>query len=115
MHESEEASPPEGWAFGVKEVSTGCYRVTGIGPAGMSVERVGSDEEELLLAVIADAEELNRRRTLPLIEMGAGPEAAAGYSRDGLNLHGLPIREAALRSKYTGSAKLRPRCREALA
>jgi hypothetical protein len=54
-------TPPEGWAFAVKEVSAGCYRVTGIGPRGMSVERLGSDEEELLISVIADAEELNRR------------------------------------------------------
>jgi hypothetical protein len=55
------ATPPEGWAFAVKEVSAGYYRVTGVGPGGMSVERVGSDEEELLFAAIADAEELNRR------------------------------------------------------
>jgi hypothetical protein len=54
-------TPPEGWAFTVKEVRAGCYRVTGVGPGGISAERVGSDEEALLLEVIADAEELSRR------------------------------------------------------
>ena len=59
--EPQGSTPPEGWAFAVKELSAGCYRVTGVGPGGMSVERVGSDEEELLFAAIADAEELNSR------------------------------------------------------
>jgi hypothetical protein len=59
--EPQDATPPEGWASAVEEVSAGCYRVTGVGPGGMSVERVGSDEVELLFAAIADAEELNRR------------------------------------------------------
>ncbi|MBA4806746.1 hypothetical protein [Brevundimonas sp.] len=54
-------SPPEGWAFSVKEVSAGVYRVTGLGPGGISAERTGTDEEALLFEVIADAEELSRR------------------------------------------------------
>jgi len=58
--EDQGMTPPEGWHFSVKEMSAGCYRVTGVGPGGMSVERMGADEEELLLSAIADAEELNR-------------------------------------------------------
>jgi hypothetical protein len=45
----------------MKEVSAGVYRITGTGPGGVSAERTGSDEEELLVMVIADAEELNSR------------------------------------------------------
>jgi len=61
MEQSFPKSPPADWAFVVKEVSAGVYRVAGTGPDGISAERTDSDEEELLLEVIADAEELSSR------------------------------------------------------
>jgi hypothetical protein len=54
-------SLPEGWAFAVKEVSAGVYRIVGEGPRGLSVERTGTDEVVLLLQAIEDAEEISRR------------------------------------------------------
>ena len=53
-------SPPEGWAFSVTEVSAGVYRVTGEGPGGVSVERLGTDETALLLEAIEDAQSIVR-------------------------------------------------------
>ncbi|HEY8463770.1 MAG TPA: hypothetical protein VIM29_07095 [Bacillota bacterium] len=37
-----------GWNFTVDEVSAGVYKVIGKDPAGRSVERIGTDPDELI-------------------------------------------------------------------
>lgn len=50
-----------GWSFKMSEESNSHYCVRGAGPRGMSVERHGSDPEELDREARADARELNSR------------------------------------------------------
>jgi hypothetical protein len=45
--------------------SVGHYRVEGLGPGGMTVERDGEDPDQALVAAIEDAAELNARLGLP--------------------------------------------------
>jgi hypothetical protein len=51
--------PPEGWSFTVTEVTAGMYRVRGVGPDGLVIERHGPDDDDLLARLIADAEKLS--------------------------------------------------------
>lgn len=53
-----------GWEFSVEEVSQSHYRVIGKGPRGMTVERDGSDDAEVMRSAARDAAELNRRAGL---------------------------------------------------
>jgi hypothetical protein len=54
-------SPPEGWAFGVTDLGGGMFRVRGVGPPGLSVERVGPHETTLLFEVMEHAQALASR------------------------------------------------------
>jgi len=51
--------PPEGWSFTVTEVTAGMYRVKGIGPDGLTIERHGPDDDLLLDKLIADSIKLS--------------------------------------------------------
>jgi hypothetical protein len=50
-----------GWDFKVQETSMNVYKVTGVDPAGRSVERQGLDPETLLEEAKQDALEIKRR------------------------------------------------------
>lgn len=51
--------PPQGWSFTITEVSNGMYRVRGVGPDGLAIERHGTDDDALLFQLIEDAEKLS--------------------------------------------------------
>lgn len=51
--------PPQGWSFTTTEVTYGVYRVRGIGPDGVTVERHGTDDDALLFQLVEDAEKLS--------------------------------------------------------
>lgn len=53
--------PPEGWSFTVTEVTAGMYRVRGVGPDGLTIERHGPDDDSLLNNLIADSIKLAAR------------------------------------------------------
>ncbi len=50
-----------GWTFKVTEELNGHYCIRGLGPGGMTVERHGSNPNELENEARADARELNSR------------------------------------------------------
>jgi hypothetical protein len=51
--------PPQGWSFTVTEVTAGMYRVKGVGPDGLTIERHGPDDDLLLDRLIADSIKLS--------------------------------------------------------
>lgn len=51
--------PPQGWSFTITEVSNGVYRVRGVGPGGVAIERHGTDDDALLFQLIENAEKLS--------------------------------------------------------